>query len=180
MVGKKGGWLATSKVGKLASLPCSSRSRGHSWPSRYVSSLETYPLRRSMEGPFDHARSRTSACPRDVPALEKEVGGAPSGTDLYDLRAFGEAFRAYGRAEASDEVYPTVRARQGLLESVVKARALGEQKDARRASVPRATLLVGSWTGGRKSDSLPTRLTGLGGSFSRSPRETAGSTGRPS
>jgi hypothetical protein len=63
-----------------------------------------------------------------VPALESELSHPSGGTALYDLRAFGEAFRAYGRAESSDDVYAVVRARQKLAESLARARALGDDK----------------------------------------------------
>jgi hypothetical protein len=63
-----------------------------------------------------------------VPALASELGNPSQGTALYDLRAFGEAFRGYGRAEVSDDVYAIVRARQKMLESLAKARALGDDK----------------------------------------------------
>jgi hypothetical protein len=63
-----------------------------------------------------------------LPALESELSRPAEGNALYDLRAFGEAFRAYGRAETSDEVYAVVRARQKLLEALMKARALGDEK----------------------------------------------------
>jgi hypothetical protein len=99
-----------------------------------------------------------------VPALEKEIALTPSGTELYDLRAFGEAFRAYGRAEASEDVYPTVRARQGLIESIVKARALGEEKMLGVRAYQRQLFLseLARWEKvGQPSD----ELTGLGGKF---------------
>ncbi len=63
-----------------------------------------------------------------VPALEREVTHSSASTELYDLRAFGEAFRAYGRAEVSDDVYEVVRARHRLVEAVAKARGVGDDK----------------------------------------------------
>jgi hypothetical protein len=63
-----------------------------------------------------------------VPALESELSRPADGTALYDLRAFGEAFRAYGLAEASDDVYAVMRARQKLIDALARARALGDDK----------------------------------------------------
>jgi hypothetical protein len=63
-----------------------------------------------------------------VPELERELADTAAGTKLYDLRAFGDAFREYGRAEARGDVNAVVKARQRLLESVLRARALGDDK----------------------------------------------------
>jgi hypothetical protein len=110
-------------------------------------------------------RERERALARAVvPALEKEIADPVRGTELYDLRAFGEAFRAYGRAEASDDVYPTVRARQQLLETVSKARALGDDKllGVRAYQMQLFSSELDRWENvGQPTD----ELAGLGGRF---------------
>jgi hypothetical protein len=61
-------------------------------------------------------------------ALERERDGASGTGELYDLRAFGQEFRAYGAAEASGDTYAVVRARHKLIEVVARARAVGDDK----------------------------------------------------
>jgi hypothetical protein len=61
-------------------------------------------------------------------AFEEERGRTSGTTELYDLRAFGQEFRAYGAAEASGDTYAVVRARQKLLESTSRARGSGDDK----------------------------------------------------
>jgi hypothetical protein len=61
-------------------------------------------------------------------ALEEERGRTSGTNELYDLRAFGQEFRAYGAAEASGDTYAVVRARQKLFEAVGRARGVGEEK----------------------------------------------------
>jgi hypothetical protein len=103
-----------------------------------VGVLLAVPLRvapRDIPPPLVDGKLLSAALERDralaasiVPALESEVRRPSEGTGLYDLRAFGEAFRAYGRAETSDDVYAVVRARQKLLEALMRARSLGDDK----------------------------------------------------
>src|SRR6188768_1882941 len=57
-----------------------------------------------------------------VPALERDVTGAAEGRGLYDLRAFGEELRAYGRLEAAHESSSVVRERRKLIEAAARAR----------------------------------------------------------
>jgi len=100
--------------------------------------LLAVPLRvapRDLPPPLVDGRLLSAAGERDrdlastiVPALQGELSRPAEGAGLYDLRAFGEAFRAYGRAEISDDVYAVVRVRQKLLESLARARALGDDK----------------------------------------------------
>jgi hypothetical protein len=97
-------------------------------------------------------------------ALEQERQ-RPSGTsELYDLRAFGQEFRAYGTAEASGDTYAVVRARQKLLESVSRARGVGDDKlVALRAYQAQLFLAeLRNWENGGASSE---ELTGLGGGF---------------
>jgi hypothetical protein len=100
--------------------------------------LLVVPLRvapRDLPLPIVDGKALSAALEREralaaavVPSLEGEISHPAEGTTLYDLRAFGEAFRAYGRAEVSDDVYAVVRARQKLAESLARARALGDDK----------------------------------------------------
>jgi hypothetical protein len=100
--------------------------------------LLVVPLRvapRDLPPPLVDGKVLSAAIDRDhalaasiVPLLESELSHPAEGTALYDLRAFGEAFRAYGRAEISDDVYAVVRVRQKLLESLILARSLGDEK----------------------------------------------------
>jgi hypothetical protein len=99
-----------------------------------------------------------------VPALERELEQPSGGTELYDLRAFGEEFRAYGRIEASGDTYTVVRARQRLVEAVTRARALGDDKLSGLRAYQQKLFLneVRRWeNSGRESD----ELAGLGGPF---------------
>jgi hypothetical protein len=100
-----------------------------------------------------------------LPALRSELSQPVEGTSLYDLRAFGEAFRGYGRAETSEDVYAVVRARQKLLESLARARALGEDKLLGFRAYQKQLFLeeLERWeTSGRPSNDLAE----LGGKFS--------------
>src|SRR5215831_19465526 len=74
----------------------------------------------------DRARADDELAAGVIPLLERDAAG------LYDLRAFGEAFRAYGRAEASasqppaahgqaSDMYEVVRMRRALIDAVNRA-----------------------------------------------------------
>jgi hypothetical protein len=115
-----------------------------------------------LSAAFDRERALAASI---APALENELMDPTHGTKLYDLRAFGEAFRAYGRAEAStDEVYEIIRVRQTLLESVARARLLGDDKLLALRAYQRQLFLaeLERWeNSGRPSE----ELVGLGGKF---------------
>jgi len=99
-----------------------------------------------------------------VPILEREIADPARGTEFYDLRAMGEQFRAYGHAEATDEMYAAVRARQKLAETVARARALGDDRLLGLRAYQRRLFLaeLERWEKtGKESD----ELTGLGGRF---------------
>jgi hypothetical protein len=99
-----------------------------------------------------------------VPMLAREIADPAQGTEFYDLRALGEQFRAYGRAEMSEDVYAAVRARQKLAETVGRARALGDDKLLGLRAYQRRLFLteLERWErSGAESD----ELTGLGGRF---------------
>jgi hypothetical protein len=130
MVGKKGGvkrhfegWEAglvavvTALLGVLLAVP--SRVAPQDVPSPLIDG-------KVLSAAFDRERALAASI---EPALKNEIVDPTRGTELYDLRAFGEAFRAYGRAEAStDEVYEILRVRRTLLESLTRARVLGDDK----------------------------------------------------
>jgi hypothetical protein len=61
------------------------------------------------------------------PQLEREVALA-SGGPLYELRAFGEAFRAYGRAEAAHDTATILARRSELIAAFGRARSLGDDQ----------------------------------------------------
>jgi hypothetical protein len=114
---------------------------------------------KALSATLDRENAQATSIARE---LEREVraGGA---SPLYDLRAFGEEFRAYGVAEVSGETYLAVRARQKLIEALTRARGLGEDKLlAFRAFQQRLFLNeLRNWeNGGRDKD-----LTELGGGF---------------
>ena len=73
-------------------------------------------------------REEDAAAASIARALEQERGRTSGTSDLYDLRAFGQEFRAYGAAEASGDTYAVVRARQKLIEAVARARGVGDDK----------------------------------------------------
>lgn len=73
------------------------------------------------------ARDRTLAA-QIAPALEKEIADPTGGNALYDLRAVGQEFRAYGTAEAKAEMDVVLQARQRLLRTIPPARATGDEK----------------------------------------------------
>jgi hypothetical protein len=97
-------------------------------------------------------------------ALEEERS-RPSGTsELYDLRAFGQEFRAYGAAEASGDTYAVVRARQKLLEAVARARGVGDERLVALRSYQQQLFLaeLRKW---ENSGIASEELVGLGGGF---------------
>jgi hypothetical protein len=97
-------------------------------------------------------------------ALELERERTSGTSELYDLRAFGQEFRAYGAAEASGDTYAVVRARQKLLEAVARARGLGDDKLAALRAYQQKLFLaeLHKWeNSGRASE----ELEGLGGAF---------------
>jgi len=112
-----------------------------------------------------------------VPALEHDVTGPADGRGLYDLRAFGEELRTYGRQEAAHESTGLSRERRKLIEAAVRARALGDEKllglRAYQAQVFLAE--VRRWENtGKESD----ELGGLGGPFLDLVKRNAWVTGR--
>jgi hypothetical protein len=70
----------------------------------------------------DRARARAIR-----PELEREAA-LGAGGPLYDLRAFGESFRAYGRAEASRDTAAILARRSDMLAAFGRARALGDDQ----------------------------------------------------
>src|SRR3954468_4569884 len=69
---------------------------------------------RALTADLEHDRARARAI---APELERELA-AGTGGPLFDLRRFGEAFRAFGRAEAGHDTYEVVRARKMLAEAL--------------------------------------------------------------
>ncbi|HMJ53369.1 MAG TPA: hypothetical protein VK540_14880 [Polyangiaceae bacterium] len=97
-------------------------------------------------------------------ALEEEHGRSSGTSELYDLRAFGQEFRAYGAAEASGDTYAVVRARQRLTEAVARARGVGDDKLVALRAYQQQLFLaeLRKWeNAGVSSD----ELSGLGGGF---------------
>ena len=104
-----------------------------------------------------------------IPLLERDAAG------LYDLRAFGEAFRAYGRAEAlasqapsangqGPDMYEGVRTRRALIDAVNRARALGDDK-LRAVRAYQKEQFVAQLETWERTQAVSEELTGLGGSF---------------
>ena len=97
-------------------------------------------------------------------ALEEERGRTSGTSQLYDLRAFGQEFRAYGVAEASGDTYAVVRARQRLIEAVGRARGVGDEKLVAVRAYQQQLFLaeLHKW----ENTEVPSEeLTGLGGGF---------------
>jgi hypothetical protein len=63
-----------------------------------------------------------------APALEREISKPDAGNALFDLRALGQEYRAYGKAEATADTAAVPHARQELLRAALRARALGDEK----------------------------------------------------
>ena len=97
-------------------------------------------------------------------ALEQERSRTFGTSDLYDLRAFGQEFRAYGMAEASGDTYAVVRARQKLIEAVARARSVGDDKLVALRAYQQQLFLaeLRKW---ENSGVITEELTGLGGAF---------------
>ena len=97
-------------------------------------------------------------------ALEQERGRTSGTSDLYDLRAFGQEFRAYGVAEASGDTYAVVRARHKLIEAVARARGVGDDKLVALRAYQQQLFLaeLRKW---ENSGVISEELTGLGGAF---------------
>jgi hypothetical protein len=91
-----------------------------------------------------------------IPLLEQK--------QLYDVRALGEAFRAYGRAEASSDMYEVVRTRKSLLDAVNRARTLGDDKllGLRAYQKERFVGELASW---ERSGEASDEMAELGGPF---------------
>jgi len=114
----------------------------------------------------DRARADDELAAGVIPLLERDAAG------LYDLRAFGEAFRAYGRAEASagqangqgSDMYEVVRMRRALIDAVNRARALGDDKMRAVRAYQKAQFIaqLENW---ERTQAVSEELTGLGGSF---------------
>jgi hypothetical protein len=113
---------------------------------------------------------------RVVPLLERDIANVtkPASDEksatlpqdsraLYDLRAFGEAFRAYGTAEASPDMYEVVRTHKKLLDAVNAARALGDDAllGVRAYEKQRFVNELARWETSAESE----ELRGLGGNF---------------
>jgi hypothetical protein len=99
-----------------------------------------------------------------VPALERDVAGSAEGKGLYDLRAFGEELRAYGRHEAEHDTAAVVRDRRKLVEAAARARFLGDEKllALRAYQMQLFIAEVRRWQNtGKATD----ELAGLGGPF---------------
>ncbi|HKQ69141.1 MAG TPA: hypothetical protein VJT73_07370 [Polyangiaceae bacterium] len=98
------------------------------------------------------------------PALAREVTNVAQGTELFDLRALGEAFRRYGAIESDGDGRDATRARQSLLEATERARAFGENRlvALRAFQLERFLRALHRWEGtGQQSEDL----VGLGGPF---------------
>jgi len=97
-------------------------------------------------------------------ALEEDRRRTSGTSDLYDLRAFGQEFRAYGTAEASRDTYVVVRARQKMLEAVARARGVGDDKLVALRSYQQQLFLaeLRKW---ENAGVASEELTGLGGGF---------------
>jgi hypothetical protein len=108
---------------------------------------------------------------RVFPLLERDIAAGDRGNEVenegrrfYDLRAFGEIFRDYGRAEMSSDMYEVVRTRKKLLDAVNRARSLGDDKllGVRAYQRQRFIAELARWEEtSRPSD----ELVGLAGSF---------------
>jgi hypothetical protein len=100
---------------------------------------------------------------RVVPSLERDPAR------FYDVRAFGDAFRAYGRAESSSDMYEVVRMRKKLLDAVNVARALGDEPllGVRAYEKQRFLIELAGW---EKAEDESEELRGLAGSFLSSAR----------
>jgi hypothetical protein len=99
-----------------------------------------------------------------VPALEHDVTGPAEGRGLYDLRAFGEELRAYGRREAAHESSAVVRERRKLVEAAARARSMGDEQLLGLRAYQEQLFVeeVRRWENtGKESD----ELAGLGGPF---------------
>jgi hypothetical protein len=97
-------------------------------------------------------------------SLEQERGLMSGTSELYDLRAFGQEFRAYGTAEASGDTYAVVRARQRLIDAALRARGVGDDKLVALRAYQQQLFLteLRKW---ENSGQLSEELTGLGGAF---------------
>jgi hypothetical protein len=110
-------------------------------------------------------------------ALEQDRAGASGTSGLFDLRAFGEEFRAYGTAEESGDTYAVVRVRRKLLEAVARARGLGDDKLVALRAYQQQLFLaeLRHWEDGASSSP---ELTGLGGGFLALARQSGWLDGR--
>jgi hypothetical protein len=110
-------------------------------------------------------------------ALEQDRAGASGSNGLFDLRAFGEEFRAYGTAEVSGDTYAVVRVRRKLLEAVTRARDLGDDKLVALRAYQQQLFLaeLRQWENGASSSP---DLAGLGGGFLALARQSGWLVGR--
>jgi hypothetical protein len=97
-------------------------------------------------------------------ALEEERGRTSGTSELYDLRAFGQEFRAYGAAEASGDTYAVVRVRQRLIEALARARGVGDDELVGLRAYQQQLFLaeLRKWENAGTSSE---ELAGLGGGF---------------
>jgi hypothetical protein len=103
-----------------------------------VSALVTVPHRvdpSEMPLPLTNSGALRAALARDheladhiAPELRREIADPTAGTALYDLRALGQEFRAFGTTEATANTEAVLQSRQKLLKAAVSARALGSDK----------------------------------------------------
>jgi hypothetical protein len=114
-----------------------------------------------LSATIDRERGQAATIAR---ALEEERGRTSGTSELYDLRAFGQEFRAYGVAEASGDTYAVVRARQKMLEAVARARGVGDDKLVALRGFQQQLFLaeLRKWENSGVSSE---ELTGLGGGF---------------
>jgi hypothetical protein len=116
---------------------------------------------RVLAATLDRERAAARSVARE---LEQELARPSGTTELYDLRAFGQEFRAYGQVEASGDTYEIVRARQRLLDALIRARALGDHKllSLRGYQLELFTAELRRW---ENSGTVSAELQGLGGAF---------------
>jgi hypothetical protein len=109
--------------------------------------------------------------------MANDFARAQGTSELYDLRAFGEEFRAYGAAETSGDTYAVVRARQRLVEAVARARGAGEEKLLALRAYQKERFLdeLRRWENGGADSG---ELVGLGGGFLDLARQSGWLSGR--
>lgn len=124
------------------------------------------PMPAVDEGAIGRVLAEESALAREIEVELKEKEGDRASA-LYDLRALGTEFRAYGRAELLAPPGPELVAeRTKLRQAVLRAKALGTEKLlALRAY--EMTLFLAELARWEKSGHVSDELVGLGGTFLR-------------